>query len=608
MKALRILALAATILLSGVPLRATLTIWVAPTGNDSWAGTHDRPLSTFKGACAQLKAIERAGLGDDVVVCFRGGNYLLGEPVTLSGELSGTAEHSVTFASCPGEHAVFWGGSVITGRWERSDGTLWKINLQSVASGRLYFHQLYREGETLPRARMPKDGFYTVKAVDASRRTLTLNETLPPEWGKLSGVELDTTAWWHFNRQLAASIGTDSVTAVDPIGSDTSSRRIEPGSHSRVWLENAVEFATRPGEWYLDRINGNLFYRASQGEDPNGERFIAPALRELVVLKGSDAVPIVNVHLSGLEFAYTDWELPPYGRLGVQAGDWASDRSRTFSPPGAVRMIRAEGCSVSHCFFHDLGEGAVTVEIGCHRDAIERCEFRRVGTDVIQVGRIPDYTGVAHPLHWDFRDPADSPSDISVADNTIDGAGTEDYGCVGIWVGYANHVRILHNFVRDTPYSGMSIGWRWAPGLTNCHDNEIAWNRVEKVMQETGDGGGIYMVGDQPGSIVHDNYVHDSGRNYWAHGLYADEDSDHMEFTRNYVTSVMNYSIFMNLNGPHQSVHDNNGETGPTDIKETSHYAEALKMTKVIHWAMFSPERIPPDINLYGPRPEAGGK
>jgi len=128
------------------------------------------------------------------------------------------------------------------------------------------------------------------------------------------------------------------------------------------------------------------------------------------------------------------------------------------------------------------------------------------------------------------------------------------------------------------------------------------------VMQQTGDGGGIYLVGDQPGTVVHDNFVHDSGRNYWAQGLYTDECSDHMELTGNYVTSVMNYSIFMNLNGPHQSVHDNNGEKGPTEIKETSHYAEALKVTKVIHWVMFSPERTPPYPNLYGPRPEAGAR
>jgi hypothetical protein len=605
MKTLKILALGAAVLASAHTVRATLTIWVAPAGNDTWAGTRDKPLATFKGACSRVTSAGRSGPEEDVVVCFRGGTYPMGEAVTISGGLLGGPGRSVTFESCPGERAAFWGGSALAGHWERADGTLWMLRLPSVASGRLYFHQLYREGITLPRAREPKEGFYTVKAVDPLRRTLTLNEALPPEWGQLTGVVLDSTAWWHFNRQLVASIGADSVTAVDPVGTDTSSRRIEAGSHSRIWLENAVSFATSPGEWYLDRISGNLYYRAAAGEDPNGETFIAPALRELVVMEGSEGAPIANVHLLGLEFAYTDWEFPPFGRLGVQAGAWASDRSRTFSPPGAVRLIRAEDCSVSACSFHDLGEGAVALEVGCHRDLVEKCEFRRIGTDVVQVGRVPDYTGVAHPLHWDFRDPADAPSDIEVSDNSIEGAGTVDYGSVAIWVGYANHVHIHHNLVRDTPYCGMSIGWRWAPGLTNCHDNEIAWNRVEKVMQETGDGGGIYLVGDQPGTVVHDNYVHDSGRNYWAQGLYTDECSDHMELARNYVTSVMNYSIFMNLNGPHQSVHDNNGETGPTDVRETSHYAEALKATKVIHWAMFSPERTPPDPGLYGPRPEA---
>ena len=112
-------------------------------------------------------------------------------------------------------------------------------------------------------------------------------------------------------------------------------------------------------------------------------------------------------------------------------------------------------------------------------------------------------------------------------------------------------------------------------------------------MQQAGDGGGIYLVGEQPGTRVLENYVHDSGRNYWAHGIYPDENSDHMEIAGNYVTGMMDHAIFMNRNGPNQDLHDNNGERGLTAISSDANGRR---------WVRFSPERSPPDLSLYGPR------
>jgi hypothetical protein len=104
------------------------------------------------------------------------------------------------------------------------------------------------------------------------------------------------------------------------IGTDVSSSRITPKSHSRVWLENAQLFADTPGEWFLDTAAGSLFYRGKPGEDPNRADFSAPVSRELIVVQGSAEQAVRNLHFRGLEFAETDWEMPEEGRLGVQAG------------------------------------------------------------------------------------------------------------------------------------------------------------------------------------------------------------------------------------------------------------------------------------------------
>ncbi|HSH94004.1 MAG TPA: right-handed parallel beta-helix repeat-containing protein, partial [Roseimicrobium sp.] len=305
-------------------------------------------------------------------------------------------------------------------------------------------------------------------------------------------------------------------------------------------------------------------------------------------------------------------------RLGVQAGAWAFERSRTFTPGAAVRFIYALNTSVEGCTFRDLGDGAVSYEIGCHQGEISGCHFTRVGSNVIQIGRMPDYTGDKHPLHRDFArseewltqvdvQPSahavwkrsvtilpEAPAGFKITDNTLLDCCHVDLGAVGIWVGYASHVRIEHNLLRGFPYTGISVGWRWGPGLTNCHSNTLAWNWVEGIMQEVGDGAGIYLTGEQPGTRVVNNFVRDSGRNYWSHGLYADECSDHMEISDNYVVQVMDHAIFMHKNGRNQTMERNNGEDGATVVFEKRGTGEA--------WVDFKPERTPPDLALYGPR------
>jgi hypothetical protein len=498
------------------------------------------------------------------------------------------------------------------------DGTLWKLAVPEAAGGKWAFRQLFRDGVSQQRAREPNQKFFTLKSVDGSRRTATLNETLPAAWTGLKGVELNATAYWHFSRQPVAEIDAKrgTVTARRGIGTETSSSKFGGKGHERMWLENALAFADQPGEWFLDTDDGVLFYRAGAGEDPNRTRFSAPVIRELILVRGGPEKLVRNLHFVGLEFAETDPEYPAEGRLGVQAGAWTFDRSRTYSPGAALRFIYAWGTSVTKCRFTELGDGGVSYEIGTRSGRVAGCEFTRVGANVIQVGRMPEYTGDRHPLHRDFSGWGDwsnslesfpssnaiwlhtsqtipeAPSQIDLVDNRIFDSCQIDYGSVGIWVGYANHVRIERNHLRGLPYTGISVGWRWGPGLTNCHSNFIAKNTVEEVMRQVGDGAGIYVVGEQPGTRIIENYVRDSGGNYWSHGIYMDESSDHMEVAGNYVNSVANYSMFMNRNGPNQIFRDNNGESGPTPLSGNPEGR---------NWVEFKPERRPPGTESVKP-------
>jgi len=597
--------------------RATVMV-VAPDGRDDNDGSAVRPFATLERARAEIRAWVKKGLTEDVTVQLRGGAHRLAQTLELTPEDIGDGKFAVIFAAERGGRAVIAGSRELGGTWQRVKGDLWSLAVPDASDGKWVFHSLFRGGQSLPPAREPNTGFFTVAAVDQDRRRLTLKEKLPATWHDLTGVQVLTTASWHFNRQPAAEITETSVTGKRPIGTDVSSAKISGTSHSRVWLENGRPFVDAPGEWFLDTAKGTIFYFAPPGDDPNQSQFSAPRVRELIVFRGTAEKPVRNVHFQGIEFAETDWELPAEGRLGVQAGAWAYDRGRTYSPDAALRFIFTDGAAIESCSFRDLGDGAISFEIGSRRARVIRCDFRRVGSNVIQVGRMPEYTGEGHPLHLDFKTSRqeldglkqipsagdiyktlsarlpEAPAQIKIADNTIVDCGTTDYGSVGIMVGYAHHVTIEHNLLQNLPYTAISVGWRWAPGLTNAHSTLIAHNRIEHIMQQAGDGGGVYLMGEQPGTRVINNFIRDSGKNYWSHGVYTDEFSDHMEIAGNYVVQVIDHSIFMNKNGPNQVMHDNNGEKGPTLITD--------RKASGGEWVTFKPERMPPDLSAYGPR------
>lgn len=595
------------------------TIWVSPQGNDAGAGNEAQPYATLARTVEAIRQEVKRSPSEAIIVRLRPGLYELSKPIELSSDDLGSGAPSVTFLGEPGSRTIITGSQPLRGTWERVDSTLWRLAIPEAARSRWVFRSLFRSGTWIQRAREPNHGHYTATAVDAERRRVTLQPKLPDAWSKLGGVEMNSVAHWHYNRQTVAEIANSAVVTHQPIGSDASSARLTIKAHHRIWLENALAFADVPGEWFLDSEKGELFYRAQPGEDPNQVRFSAPTTSELFIIRGTAERLVRNLTFRHLEFAETDWEMPMGGRPGLQAGAWAADRSRTFSPTAAVRLIYASNARFQNCAFHDLGEGAVAFEAGCSDSHITHSTFRRVGANVIQIGRMPAYTGIGHPLHRDFSTSREGISELGVipnagelyrlftalapeaparfviSDNTIEDCLHLDLGSVGIWVGYASHVRIEHNLLRNLPYTGINVGWRWAPGLSNCHSNVIANNRVEGVMRHAGDGGGIYLVGEQPGTRVLNNYVHDSRGSYSERGIYIDEFGDHMEIAGNYVTGISDRSIYLHKNGPNQSLHDNNGDPGPTLVSETD--------SRGRRWIKYTDERKPSHPERYGPRP-----
>ena len=114
-----------------------------------------------------------------------------------------------------------------------------------------------------------------------------------------------------------------------------------------------------------------------------------------------------------------------------------------------------------------------------------------------------------------------------IADNDIHDLGLVYAPAVGIWVLQSGRNQILHNHVHDLFYTAISVGWTWGYGPNQSKGNLIAFNHLHGIGKEMlSDMGGIYTLGEQPGTVIRNNLIHDiSSFTYGGWGIYTDEGS-----------------------------------------------------------------------------------
>jgi hypothetical protein len=171
--------------------------------------------------------------------------------------------------------------------------------------------------------------------------------------------------------------------------------------------------------------------------------------------------------------------------------------------------------------------------------------------------------------------------------------GVEYQDSVAVFGGYVNGTVIAHNEIHDLPYTGISVGWGWGeedsgggnyPVIpyryttpTPAGDNRIEFNHIHDVMLLRNDGGGIYMLSNQPGTIIRGNHIHDNSKGGGPGGIYLDEGSGFIEITGN---CVYNVPTAMNYNNKAQdrkatcNEHDNFFDIQPDDARFPKDVAE----------------------------------
>ncbi|WP_163712496.1 right-handed parallel beta-helix repeat-containing protein [Mangrovibacterium lignilyticum] len=104
----------------------------------------------------------------------------------------------------------------------------------------------------------------------------------------------------------------------------------------------------------------------------------------------------------------------------------------------------------------------------------------------------------------------------------------------GITAFFVANTKIEHNDIEWTPYGAIVCGWWWGnseiPASTVAKNNSISFNRAGNTHQVLDDGGIIYLLGEQPGTVVEGNYIFNGPR-----CIYPDDGSAYLTITRNVI-------------------------------------------------------------------------
>jgi len=532
---------------------------VAPCGNDQWSGRlaapnadrSDGPLATLSRCQAMVRErLTKADQPEPITVTIHGA-HRLAQPIVFTPRDSGTADAPVVWRSAPGQPAVLSGARVIAG-WQRGDDGTWFVDLPEVKAGRWYFRQLFIDGRRAVRARTPNDAYHRVERLIDPKPNRRWNEGVDrfgffgndiKPWPHLTDVEVIVFHSWNTSRVRIASV--DPAQRVATFVGPTVFRPLAWDPQQRYYVENTADALDAPGEWYLDRHVGRLHYRPLAGEDMPRVEAAAPRLTELLRFEGNaDKGELVrHVRVEGLSLQHADWTLGAAG--------YGNDPQAAVTIGAAVTADGAHDCVLERCEVAHVGGYGVWFRRGCKRCRIEHNEIRDLGAGGVRLGE-PQMAATDQAMS----------SHNEIVNNYIHDGGHVYPDGVGFWLAHASHNRIAHNEIHSFNYSGMSVGWNWSDTQpTRTKHNTIEQNHVHHVVRGVlSDGGGIYTLGTQTGTVVRNNVFHDiwpyMGKPAMAWGIYFDQGSNGLTVEDNIVYHTLTGGL-MNTGQPNNVVRNN---------------------------------------------------
>jgi len=534
------------------PSGSAVIFYVHPEGRNNWSGRlaspnaqkTDGPLASITAARNAVRKLRKkeGGLKRPVTVEIADGVYRISRTILFTSKDSGTSACPITYAAAPGAKPVISGGRIIE-NWKRSaGGTYWSATIPDVKDGKWSFNQLFVAGVPYTLARWPdapKRQRFEKKGLSPKNATAVCAKDGIKNWRRADTPRAVLYRSWDLSRFRIRSY--DKRSRVLRMKRLKGKHPIThwPGDR-RYFLEDSLSFCNMPGEWFLDRKKGILYFYLLKQHKTDKPIIEAPRVDRLMRITGTEDNPVRHLTFKGLTFSNSACDIPEEGFDGHQAG---------VEVEGSIEADFLESSVFFHCKFTGLGRNALWLRKGCTDNIVTRCEFTDLAAGAVYVGE--------DRRHGVTFKPETTRNEIS--NNHVYKCGRIWLHCVGIWVGPASYTRIAHNHVHHLPYSGVSVGWCWNPKPSNAHHNIIEYNYIHHIMLEMADGGGIYTLGLQPGTILRNNIIHDSRGSapaWHANGIYHDQGSSGMLDENNIVYRIAAFGFQLGKNA--NNIHRNN--------------------------------------------------
>ena len=473
------------------------TYTVAPDGHDGNPGTEARPFATLEGARDAIRRLKQTSElpAGGIEVELRQGVYELAQPFVLLADDSGRPDAPITYCARAGEEVRLSGGRRLTG-WElatdpreleRLDpaarGQVWRTDLR--ATGVTDFGvvttnqhrntkfavpsenriELFFQDQPMTLARWPNEGFTHIAETvggdvyEAHGRTFdrigrfTCDEARLERWARERDIWVHGYwAWeWAEQRQPVESIDAADRTIV--IAQPYHAYGYRTGQP--FYAFNLLCELDKPGEWYLDRENGQLYFWPPAPLET--QTAVVSVIPTIVSMRDASHVTLHGLVLEACRGNAVD--------AADVTDTWIEDCTIRNTGDYAVSLTGVES-GVRRCDIHGTGSGGLWVSGG------DRATL--------------------------------TPGNMRVEDNEIHHYSRwhRAYKPGVLLGGVRNHVR--HNHIHDAPHFGI-----WFHG----NDHFIEFNEFHHLSMETSDTGAVYAGRDitSLGNVIEHNYFHDLG-------------------------------------------------------------------------------------------------
>lgn len=518
--------------------QSTQEIFVSPQGKDSWSGTLKKPFLSIERAQESVRNL-RQETNDDITVYLRGGDYPLQKALVFTPEDGGKEGQTVNYQAYLREQVLVHGGQELEG-WKAGENGLWVTDYDGP-----YFRQLYVNSKRATRARHPNKGsYFKVNGVDfKNREVLVGRKDIAPLLNE-KGLEMIWQIHWAESILRVQSLSNAGGHVNSHNGNlslhpdDAAILFVRPNPNHRTGqsyhFENALSLVDEPGEWFLDTENKKVYYFPGKGETLDNTTLFVPVLETLLKVEGTAEQRVKNLNFKKLSFRYANWTRPgKQTYLNVQAGFHNSyadsaNMQKALRPKAAIHVSWAEQVAFHSNQFQNLGSTAIDFNYGTKDCEIIGNTFSDIAGGGILIGKFvkDSLTSINIPYNPSDKDII-STGDV-VSNNVITRTGQDYYGTCGIATGYTDGTVISHNYLFNLPYTGISVGYGWTDELSALKNITVAHNHIEGVMNLMADGGAIYTLSKQPGSLIKGNYIHGLKKSPWASpwpmaGIYLDQ-------------------------------------------------------------------------------------